>query len=175
MTVGYKYLLDSNVLIEAKKRWYSFDVCPGFWDSLLGNYKVGVVKSIDFVKSEVLQNDDELTEWVCNRVPDEFFDSTNDEAVIQHYQDVQKWVATHSAYKPEAKATFADFNLADPWLIAYAKSFDFTVVTHETFEKDRINKVKIPNVCNQFGVKWIDTFKMLENLRTVFIWQDAND
>lgn len=28
------YLLDSNVLIEAKQRYYDFGVCPGFWEWL---------------------------------------------------------------------------------------------------------------------------------------------
>ena len=27
-----KYLLDSNVFIEAKNRYYAFDICPGFWE-----------------------------------------------------------------------------------------------------------------------------------------------
>lgn len=25
------YLIDSNVLIEAKNRYYAFDIAPGFW------------------------------------------------------------------------------------------------------------------------------------------------
>ncbi|PMD04330.1 DUF4411 family protein, partial [Brevibacterium paucivorans] len=25
------YLLDANVLIEAKNRYYAFDIAPGFW------------------------------------------------------------------------------------------------------------------------------------------------
>jgi hypothetical protein len=36
MTAGTeKYLLDSNVFIEAYRRYYSFDICPGFWDCLV--------------------------------------------------------------------------------------------------------------------------------------------
>ena len=26
-----KYLVDANVLIEAKNRYYAFDIAPGFW------------------------------------------------------------------------------------------------------------------------------------------------
>lgn len=25
------FLLDANVFIEAKNRYYGFDICPGFW------------------------------------------------------------------------------------------------------------------------------------------------
>lgn len=28
------YLLDANVFIEAKNRYYGFDLAPGFWDWL---------------------------------------------------------------------------------------------------------------------------------------------
>ncbi len=26
------YLFDANVFIEAKNRYYAFDICPGFWE-----------------------------------------------------------------------------------------------------------------------------------------------
>lgn len=26
-----KYLVDANVLIKAKNRYYAFDIAPGFW------------------------------------------------------------------------------------------------------------------------------------------------
>mgnify|MGYP006298525777 CR=1 FL=1 len=29
------YLLDANVFIEAKNRYYGMDFCPAFWDWLL--------------------------------------------------------------------------------------------------------------------------------------------
>ena len=35
------YLLDANVFIEAKKRWYGFDFCPSFWE-WLGRTLVGL-------------------------------------------------------------------------------------------------------------------------------------
>jgi Domain of unknown function (DUF4411) len=41
------YLLDANVFIEAKKRWYGFDFCPGFWAWLDSENKQGKVFSIE--------------------------------------------------------------------------------------------------------------------------------
>ncbi|MBF0147506.1 MAG: DUF4411 family protein [Magnetococcales bacterium] len=32
MRKKFDYLLDSNVFIEAKNRYYAFDICPGFWE-----------------------------------------------------------------------------------------------------------------------------------------------
>lgn len=41
------YLIDSDVLITAKNRYYAFPICPGFWDSLLHASFQGTVHSID--------------------------------------------------------------------------------------------------------------------------------
>lgn len=169
MASGRKYLLDSNVFIEAKKRYYSFKVCPGFWEALLTNYRKGTVRSIDLVRAEMVDLEDELSEWVCNSVPEDFFDSTNETDVWTHYAALQSWALKHPLFKPEAKAEFAARKLADPWLIAYAKAFDFVVVTHETYQKDRINRIKIPNACVEFDVKYIDAFQMLDELETAFV------
>jgi len=35
------------------------------------------------------------------------------------------------------------------------------------------NKVKIPDVCHQFGIPWRNTFEMLEELRVAFTWRSA--
>lgn len=29
------YLLDANVLMEAARRYYAFDIAPGFWQALI--------------------------------------------------------------------------------------------------------------------------------------------
>lgn len=29
------YLLDANVFIQAKNQYYTFQICPGFWESLI--------------------------------------------------------------------------------------------------------------------------------------------
>ncbi|MDZ4158847.1 MAG: DUF4411 family protein, partial [Anaerolineaceae bacterium] len=59
---------------------------------------------------------------------------------------------------------------ADPWVIAQAKAHNLIVVTMEghkaTEEVDKSTKrirgrIKIPNMCGHFGVKWITTFDLL--------------
>lgn len=41
------YLVDANVLIEAKNRYYAFDIAPGFWEWLEGAHAAGEVGSIE--------------------------------------------------------------------------------------------------------------------------------
>ena len=60
------YLIDSDVLITAKNRYYAFSICPGFWASLLHGHTLGQLHSIDRVQQELLNGspDDDLVQWV---------------------------------------------------------------------------------------------------------------
>lgn len=55
------YLLDSNVFIEAKQRYYGFDFHPVFWDWLVQANEDGTVYSIEKVMAELRTHEDELT------------------------------------------------------------------------------------------------------------------
>ena len=79
-----------------------------------------------------------------------------------------EWVQNSTQFKKEAKAEFAQ--VADGWLVAYAKLNNYTVVTREEYSPDIRKKVKIPNVCKEFNVNYVDTFTMLRNLGTAFTW-----
>lgn len=50
---------------------------------------------------------------------------------------------------------------ADPWIIAHAIDKGGAVVTHEQRNPKASSKVKIPNVCEHFGVRCIDVYQML--------------
>jgi hypothetical protein len=39
MTVDRRYIVDSNVFITAKNLYYAFDICPGFWKSIILQHK----------------------------------------------------------------------------------------------------------------------------------------
>lgn len=69
------------------------------------------------------------------------------------------------------KAQQAKFFLedADPWVIAHAKIENAIVVTQETLVPSVSSQVKIPNICNQFGVKWIDLYALLRELKAQLI------
>ena len=53
---------------------------------------------------------------------------------------------------------------ADPWVIAHAWATDGVVVTQESRVPANSTKVKIPNVCDEFGVRPINTYQMLREL-----------
>lgn len=171
MVMKTQYLLDANVLMEAKRRYYRFGLCPGFWECIPWHYKQGTLGSIDRIKNEIDHGKDDLTQWAKSSAPKGFFAATTASEVAAWFSQMVVWTQAEKQYLPEAKAEFAAGN--DAWLIAYAKQHGLTVVTHETFDANIKNRVKIPNVCIEFGVPYIDTFDMLEALNTQFTWKNT--
>lgn len=163
------YVLDANVFIEAKRRYYAFAICPGFWNSILGHCETGDLHSIDYIKQELVRGKDDLAEWVTDKAPDELFKSSQESDVIQNYEQIMLWVNRSRQFYEPAKAKFAAS--ADGWLLAYAQAKSFVVVTHEEFAPDAKNKVPMPNICERFDIQYKDTFFMLSALGVQFEWK----
>jgi len=164
------YVLDANIFIEAKQRYYAFDVCPGFWDALVWQHGQGRVVSIDRVKTELTQLADDLKSWATVAMPGECFFDTDTEAVLEAYREAIAWVMAQTQFSDPAKAGFADTGNADAWVIAFAKAIGATVVTHEKANPNVHRRVPIPNVCEGLNVPYVDTFQMLRALATTFSW-----
>lgn len=159
MTDSQTYVLDANVFIEAAKRYYAFDIVPSFWKMLVAKADNGDVSSIDRVRIELLRAD--LSLWANSEFHD-FFISTSDPIVIASYREVMAWSQSQSQFTEAAKAEFA--SVADGWLIAYALAKGRVVVTEERLDPNIKRKVKIPNVCQAFDVRYIDTFQMMREM-----------
>ena len=168
MNVHRSYLLDSDVLITAKNLYYAFDICPGFWESLLHHHREGHVFSIDRVRSELLagRSTEDLVKWVRNDVPEAFFLTADTDEVAQVYTEIMLWVQRHSTYFDHAKAKFATG--ADGWLVAYALVHGATVVTNEQSAPESKKDVKLPDVCDKYEVHRENTFNLLRALGARF-------
>jgi hypothetical protein len=168
VTHKLKYLLDSDVFITAKNTYYAFDICPGFWESLLHHHSRGTAFSIDRVRSELLAGSktEDLVKWVRQTVPNSFFLLVEDDQVPTEYSGIMLRVQRHPRYYDVAKARFAAG--ADGWLVAYAKVRGFTVVTNETPAPDSLSAIKLPDVCARFGVPYVTTFELLRHLGVRF-------
>lgn len=104
---GTKYLLDTNVFIEAARRYYAFDLVPAFWNMLIYLAENGQIESIDRVRDELLRGSDDLAAWVGNDFSNAF-SSTVDESVIENYRSVIAWVQNENQYHDLAKRQFAE-------------------------------------------------------------------
>lgn len=71
MAAKQRYIVDSDVFITAKNLYYTFDICPGFWKSLVYHHNQGRVYSIDRIRSELLagRQTEDLVQWVKNDLP----------------------------------------------------------------------------------------------------------
>lgn len=166
-----QYVLDANVFIEAHKRYYAFDICPGFWEWLSYRFTRGDIVSIDRVRAEIVGHEDPLSEWAEDSAREDLFADTTEQAVSDAYERVIDWVRENPQFQPQAKEEFA--RVADGWLVAYAIVYDAVLVTDEVYDKDIKKKVKIPNVCEEFGVSYMNTFKMLRQLQVRFDWNQG--
>jgi hypothetical protein len=153
------YIFDTNTLLEAKNRYYAFDVCPAFWDWLLLERQRGNVLSIEAVKGELEDPDAEA--W-GNANP-AFFDANNDSRV----GDVSNWVVAQPRFKQTAINKF--LAKADPRVISYALVHGHVVVTQEVSAPLSQNEVKIPDVCMALGAQFKNSFQVLNELNARFI------
>jgi hypothetical protein len=161
------YLLDANTLIEAKNRYYGMNICPGYWAWVLRTHGQGVLASIESVGDELKRGNDELALWAKHNKA--LFLPVSDEATQTAFTQVAEHVASQAhTMKPGALDEF--LSGADPWLIAKAMtSTDSVVVTHEQFNLQMRRKYSIPNVCQHFGLQWMDTFAVLGHTNASFV------
>lgn len=160
------YLLDSNTFIQAKNTYYHMDICPGYWDWIERKFSAGEVASVEGVGDELLRGNDELKTWAVGHK--QIFLPVSDERT----QDAFAEVAAHAAelaseLKPGALEEF--LGGADPWLIAKALADSAIVVTHEAFNPQARKKILIPNVCEHFKVRYVNTFDLLLRLKAEFV------
>ncbi len=167
MSVAKRYVLDANVFIQAYRRFYGFDICPGFWTALIRQHKANRVCSIDKIKDELLAGKDDLSQWAKDEAPTTFFKSTSDRKVTNALGEMVKWVQSEDQFSQEAKAEFA--SAADGWLVAFAKVNHLIVVTHEEYAPDARKKVPMPNVCLEFDIDYCSTFEMLRAIKERFV------
>jgi predicted nucleic acid-binding protein len=158
-----RYLLDTNIFIQARNLHYGFDFCPAFWEWLIVRNAAEVVGSIDKVADELVAGDDDLADWAKARGPTFFLPP--DDPILPALARVSAW-ATGQNYERAAIATF--LQVADYWLVAHALARRCTVVTHEV-PADTVRKIKIPNACIGLTVPCINPYEMLRRERARFV------
>ncbi|UDM07290.1 DUF4411 family protein [Halomonas sp. NyZ770] len=159
-----RYLLDANTYIEAKNQYYGMDICPAYWDWLDRQFALGTIASVDMIGRELKEGNDELANWVRER-PDHFI-SNDDELTQTLFADIVQFVM-EGDYNPGNRDNF--LAKADPWIIAKAKAIGASVVTHEAVAAANTRKVKVPNICQQFEVPCLNTFRFLRELEARFV------
>lgn len=157
------YLLDANVFIQAKNLHYGLDFCPAFWEWLVQSASNELVCTINNVEAEILSGDDELTTWM--RQNGQRIVRPVDQVGYQELRVVSNWVVSRN-YDAAAQNQF--FQVADYYLVAYAKAHRLTVVTHE-IPSNSPKKIKIPDVCFGLNIPFISPYEMLRRTGARFV------
>lgn len=149
-----KYVLDTNVFINMQ-RHHPLDVFGSLWTKMADIIDAGIVISCDEVFDELSIGNDSLLQWARQRKG----------AFISSGPDIQRMVREILQKYPTLVTGSRKSNGADPFVIALAKLKNCTLVSDETWAGDG-QPVKIPNVCDAYGVRLI---KFVDFLREVKI------
>lgn len=165
--INLKYCLDSNVLIQAWQKYYSPEICPEYWDLLNEFGKDDKLFIPATVHEEITRTDDDLSAWL----------NTSSIPVREITENVTKCINRIYAANPNHKFLVDNVkgrSLADPWVIAHAIDENAIVVTKEekiTAANKKKNKIRIPDVCDNMKVTWMNDFQLIRELGIKFSCQ----
>jgi len=160
------FLLDTNILLTAYHRYYAFDLVPSFWVRLGESAEKNRWAIIDYVRDELIRQDDQISHWIQNKYSGQILDSSTHE-VLRAYRKVINSVQGNEQYTPNAKQEFA--RIADSWIVAHGLATDLCIVTEEKFERDVKKRVMIPNECKTHSISCINTFDFMRRIGLVRI------
>lgn len=157
-----RYCLDTNVLIQAWQKYYNPNFCPDYWTVLNELGKKGIIFLPEMVLGEIERVEDKLLKWV--KSSDIQIDKIS-EPVTKCLQNIYLANPIHKTLVDNTKAR----SLADPWVIAHAMNEGAVVVTkEEKVTAANTRRIKIPNVCDNMNVRWMNDFQFIEEVGIKF-------
>jgi predicted nucleic acid-binding protein len=161
-TTANKYCLDANVLIQAWQKYYNPKFCPDYWDILIEIGKQDKIFIPELVYEEITRTEDDLSRWVkASKIP---IKKISEPVTIC----LQKIYAVNPVHK-NLVDNITGRSLADPWVIAHSLHENATVVTkEEKITALNSKRIRIPNVCDNMGVRWMNDFQFIDELGIKF-------
>lgn len=161
------YIIDANVLITAKNTYYAFDRVPEFWDWLVYQGELGNIKIPQEIMEEIREGNDDLADWIRqDHVSGALaLDQNANVDLVRH--------VINDGYAPDLTDDELERLGRDPFIVAHAleNPEEITVVTTENSRPTRVRGNRhLPDVCNDLGVEWRNTFEMLEELDFTTQW-----
>lgn len=168
------YLIDANVLIDAKRDYYGIDSVPEFWSWLVDqgekqNIKIPVEIYEEFADSKNKDGEkDDLAEWAEQEDVKSalLFDEDVDPDLVSRI--------TYGGYTPNPTDHQVDEIGKDPFLMAYAlKDTEnrCVVSTEKSKPSKKEHNRRIPDVCRDFGIPFADSFTMFRALNFRTNWK----
>ena len=163
------YLVDSSCFMTASQTANPLDIAVSFWNKIAQLAQNHAFYSIDKVEDEINENEDALSKWCKDNLPDDFFISTETKEVYEKYRELAKW-AQAKGIKQSGVDKFIDATKADIYFVAYAalSPDDYTVVTEEKSAINSKKDIKLPDACSSFGIRTLSLMEMLRDLKVKF-------
>lgn len=146
-TLMERYVLDSSFFLDLWKddAQFSKQIFVGIWEALVEGISTGAIIAPHSVRQELRGTaDQELRRWVSDH-PGIFIPFDQEQLVA-----VTEIVRRFPGYAEEAR------NLADPQVVALGRIRGLTVLTSEKRVPTLGKNPKMPNVCESFGVPWLN-------------------
>lgn len=161
------YWLDTGFLVQNRRRLHPKVRVPKFWEWVEAQIEAGRFQMPERVYAEVIKGDDWLVRWARAR-RDKGLCIYPDGETQKQYTIIADYVESGGKYK-DGHQKDRSLSGADLWVIAHAKANkSHFVVSQEDKEKVGDNRVKVPSVCDHFGVTCFDTYRLLEKLNARF-------
>ena len=162
------FLIDSNSLITPHLTYYPFDFAPGFWNQMEQAIKNAKIAILDIVRSEILQGNDSLKEWM-NALEIGLYVDHRQPNILEKYSAILQYIQRNPCYTPSALTEWSKGSVADPWLIATASAYNYTLVTFEVPNKGLNSRypsknAKIPDIAKVFEVEVANLYHMIREL-----------
>jgi len=132
----YKYVIDSSALFDLKKN-YSPTVFKGLWDKFNRLCDEEVIISVREVYNEIKRGSDWLIDWAEQH--EKIFLKP---ATVEEY----KLIGELQEREPAWIDIYSDKPVADPFVIACAKSKNLIIVQHEQLNKN------LPRIAKGLGL-----------------------
>ena len=153
------YLLDANVLIDARRDYYPPDRVPEFWQWLVDMGMEGRVRIPREIFDDIVSGTDELVDWPKDNRQWLVLDEYAAKGLVTY--------VTEQAYAIDLADDEIEKIGSDAFLIAHALADTGSrcVVTTESSKPSRVRANRhVPDVCKDLGVKCIDTFGLIREL-----------
>lgn len=151
------YCVDTSGWLDGWQRHYPPDVFPSLWTKIDGLVNSGDILSSEEVYLELKKKSDELHDWIQGRK----------QMLVPLDEPIQlKAVALLSEF-PRLVDTLRGRSKADPFVIATALERNAVVVTGEPLT-GKLDKPRIPDVCQVKNIRCITFLQMIRELKLSF-------
>jgi|SRR5215212_988283 len=153
------YVIDTNALIDGRRRIYPPSVFSGLWENIEELVAAKKLFAPDEVLNDLAKKDDTVHAWVRTQVG----------LFVPLDEEIQIATAEVLAIYPEWIPPDRSRNVADAFIVALARVRGCTVVTSEKWSQSPYpDKIKIPNVCDGLGVRHMTFLEMVQDLEWTF-------